>query len=79
MRCGTPSNLEVPFTIGSNYDVTCNYNFNNLIRLLDSKQEKGRVYQLLVKGGDGSYYDVPVYMPGESQGIKRFFMEDDSR
>ena len=62
--------------MGSNYEVNCDYNFNNLIRLLNSKQQKGRVYQILVKGGDGNYYDVPVYMPGATQAIKRFFTED---
>ena len=77
MRCGTPDNVEVPFTMGSNFDVTCNYNFNNLILLLEGQQEKGRLYQMLIKGGDGSYYDVPVYMPGATQPIKRFFLEDD--
>lgn len=38
MRCGTVQNVEIPFTMGSNFDVECNYNFNNLLRLLQSKQ-----------------------------------------
>ncbi len=31
---------------------------------------------MLVKGDSGSYYDVPVYMSGSSQPIRRFFLQD---
>ena len=62
--------------MGVNIRVTCSYNVNSLIAMTGSTQWKGRVYQLLVKADDGSYYDVAVQMPGASQTIKRFFIED---
>ena len=30
----------------------------------------------MVEGDSGVYYDVPVYMPGSTQAIRRFFLED---
>ena len=76
MRCGSPSNSEVGITFGTNIDVTCDFNFNHLINQMNSKKYQGKLYQLLVLGDTGIYYDVPVYMSGSSQPIKRFFLED---
>jgi hypothetical protein len=76
MRCGTPSNSEITFTLGTNMQASCSYDFNNLVSLMSSKQWKSKTYQLLIQGDGGSYYDVPVYMPGATQAIRRFFLED---
>lgn len=76
MKCGTPSDTTAGITMGVNIRVTCSYNVNSLIAMTGSTQWKGTVYQLLVKADDGSYYDVAVQMPGTSQTIKRFFIED---
>jgi hypothetical protein len=76
MKCGTPMDAGAQVTIGTNIRVECTYNVNSLIAMMSAKQWKGRVYQLLVQGGDGKYYDVGVNMPGSSQTIKRFFIED---
>lgn len=43
---------------------------------LTGKKWRGKVYQLLIQGDNGFYYDVSVYMPGSFQAIKRFFTED---
>lgn len=76
MKCGTPVDAWAQVSIGTNIQVTCTYNVNSLVALMGGKQWKGRVYQLLVQGGDSNYYDVGVTMPGSSQTIKRFFIED---
>lgn len=76
MRCGTPTDTTVQVMSGTNIRVTCNYNVNSLIAMMGGRQWKGKMYQLLVQGDDGNYYDVAVSMPGSSQPIKRFFMED---
>jgi hypothetical protein len=46
-----------------------------LIAMMSGRQWKGRVYQLLVQGDGGTYYDVGVNMPGSSQTIKRFSLK----
>jgi hypothetical protein len=76
MKCGTPSDTTAQITIGVNIRVACNYNVNSLIAMTGGYQWQGKTYQLLVKGDDGNYYDVAVLMPGSSQTIKRFFIED---
>ena len=76
MRCGTPSNSEVKMTFGTNIEIVCEFNFNHLLNQMNSKQYQGILYQLLVLGDSGAYFDVPVYMSGSSQPIKRFFLED---
>lgn len=76
MKCGTPIDSNAQITIGTNIRVTCTYNVNSLIAMMSGRQWKGRVYQLLVQGDGGTYYDVGVNMPGSSQTIKRFFIED---
>jgi Meckelin (Transmembrane protein 67) len=76
MKCGTPMDTTAQVEIGTNIIVTCTYNVNNLIAMTGGKQWRGRTYQLLVKSEDGNYYDVGVLMPGSSQTIKRFFIED---
>jgi hypothetical protein len=43
---------------------------------MQSKNYKSKVYQILIQGDGGIYYDVPVSMPGATQTIKRFFLED---
>lgn len=74
MKCGTPTDAGAQVQVGTNIRVTCNYNVNSLIGMMSGKQWKGRVYQLLVQGDDGSYYDVGVVNPGSSQTIKRFYI-----
>ncbi len=76
MKCGTPSDTTAQVEIGTNIRVTCTYNVNHLIAMMGGKQWRGKTYQLLVKSDDGNYYDVGVTMPGSSQPIKRFFIED---
>jgi hypothetical protein len=43
---------------------------------MQSKKYQGKVYQILILGDGSTYYDVPVNMPGSSQSIKRFYLED---
>jgi hypothetical protein len=74
MRCGTPPSTDIAFILGSNFQTTCTYDFNNLITLMQSKNYKSKVYQILIQGDGGTYYDVPVNMPGANQAIKRFFL-----
>lgn len=76
MKCATPTDTETQIEIGTNIRVSCTYNVNNLIAQIGGKQWRGKTYQLLVKSDDGNYYDVGVSMPGSSQTIKRFFIED---
>lgn len=75
-RCGTASDSEISVTFGTNIEMSCSFNFNNLINQMNSKNYKNKLYQLLVQGDTGSFYDVPVYLSGSSQGTKRFFLED---
>lgn len=76
MKCGTPTDAGAQVQIGVNIRVTCSYNVNSLIAMMGGRQWKGKVYQLLVQSDDGNYYDVGVTMPGSTQAIKRFFIED---
>lgn len=75
MKCGTPIDSNAQITMGTNIRVTCTYNVNSLIAMMSGRQWKGRVYQLLVQGDGGTYYDVGVNMPGSSQTIKRFSLK----
>jgi len=43
---------------------------------MSGKQYKSKLYQLLVQDDSGSYFDVPVYLSGSTQGTRRFFLED---
>ena len=61
-------------TFGTNIEVLCEFDFNNLINEMNSKTYQGKLYQLLVLGDTGTYYDVPVYMSGSTQPIRRFFL-----
>ena len=56
--------------------MSCSYNFNHLVAQMAGKQYQSKVYQLLVQGDTGTFYDVPVYLSGSSQGTRRFFLED---
>lgn len=76
MRCRTPTNSELGVVFGTNIKATCEFDFNNLIIQMNSKQYQGKLYQMLIKGDDNNYYDVPVYMPDSAQPIRRFFLED---
>ena len=76
MRCGTPTDAEVTLTFGTNIETSCKFNFNHLLNQINGKQYQAKMYQLLVLGNNGSYFDVPVYMAGSSQPIRRFFLED---
>ena len=75
-RCGTPSDSEVGVVFGTNVELACSYNFNHLVASIASKQHQNKLYQLLVQGDSGLFYEVPVLLPGSSQGTRRFFLED---
>jgi hypothetical protein len=76
MRCGLPSDADLGLNFGTTISNTCTYDFNNLLTLMQSKVYQGRTYQLLIQGDDQKYYDISVFMPLSTQGIKRFFLED---
>ena len=76
MRCGTPYDATAAIVIGANIQKTCSFDTSYLMMRLTGKKWKGKTHQLLIRGDDGFYYDVAVYMPGSFQAIKRFFTED---
>ena len=76
MRCGTPSQTDFALGIGSNIEVSCDFNFDNLVAQIGGKTYQSYVYQLLILGQNGNYYEVNTYIDGSSQAVKRFFLED---
>jgi hypothetical protein len=50
MRCGLPSNSNIGLTMGSNIDVSCDYNFNNLLGQIAGKNYQAYIYQILLLG-----------------------------
>jgi hypothetical protein len=76
LRCGLPQNTDLPIQIGNNIQISCNFNFNNLVAQMGSQTYKSYVYQLLIQGQNGAYYEVSTYINGNSQPVKRFFLED---
>jgi hypothetical protein len=76
MRCGLPSNTDIALLIGNNLQVTCDFNFNNLVAQMSGTNYKTYVYQLLIQGQNGAYYEVNTYINSNSQPVKRFFLED---
>lgn len=50
MRCGLPSNADTPLLVGSNIEVACDFNFNNLVAQIAGKNYQNYLYQMLVQG-----------------------------
>lgn len=82
MRCGLPTNADSLLWIGSNIEVSCEFNFNNLLAQLAGKSHRSHLYQLFVFGDKENdnetdkYYEVNVYINNNPQPVKRFFLED---
>lgn len=76
MRCGLPSNADIAVMIGSNIEISCQFNFNHLVAQMAGKAYKSYVYQLFIQGQNSNYYEVNAYLNGNGQGVKRFFLED---
>lgn len=76
IRCGLPSNTGTGVLIGSNIDISCSYNFNNLLAQLAGTNYHSYVYQVLVMGDNNQYYPINTYINSNSQPISRFFLED---
>lgn len=45
-----PSNADTTLLIGSNIDVSCSFNFNNLLAQIAGKNYQSYVYQLFLLG-----------------------------
>ncbi len=50
MRCGLPTNADTILSIGSNIDVNCQFNFNNLLAQMAGQNYQTYTYQLLLMG-----------------------------
>jgi len=56
--------------------VNCAFDFNNLAAQMAGANFKSYVYQMLIQGQNAAWYEVNVYLSGNSQPVKRFFLED---
>ena len=56
MRCGLPSDSDTVLSIGSNIDVTCDFNFNNLLAQRAGKNYQTYLYQLFLMGDNNKYF-----------------------
>lgn len=56
IRCGLPSDADTGILIGSNIEISCNFNFNNLLAQLSGTNYQSYMYQLLVMGDNGQYF-----------------------
>lgn len=50
IRCGLPSDTDTGILIGSNIEISCSFNFNNLLAQVAGTNYQSYVYQLLVMG-----------------------------
>jgi hypothetical protein len=48
MRCGLPHQTDLGFTLGTNIQVSCDFNFNNLVQQIESNTYQNYVYQLFI-------------------------------
>lgn len=70
------SNESSTFKIGNNFKRSCDFNFNNIVNLLQSSRHVSHVMGLFVADHTGSYYQVPVYVNGGTDPVGRFFLQD---
>jgi hypothetical protein len=75
--CGIGNN-ELTFKIGTNFQYTCSYNFNNILNSLGSNTftnyTTNYVYSMMIIDDSGNYQFVPAYINGNS--VSRFFIID---
>lgn len=64
------------FKIGNNLYKTCEFNFNNILNLMQSSKHNSYLYSLFVADENKQYYQVPVYVNGKTEAVMRFFLED---
>lgn len=60
--CGLPNNNSLSIRVGNNIEISCFFNFDHLVKKLSTFTYKNYVYELLIKGSDDVYYQVPIYI-----------------
>lgn len=58
MRCGMPTDNSASIKIGNNIQVTCSFDFDNLIAKVGTKTYQNFLYELYLQGADQKYYPV---------------------